>query len=541
MRFEPPKIDLQRELQAEREIGSTTVSRALRCVLVIALVVTLLAVPAADIALSMRNGTRVPAVLSGAASLLSAPARTFATAEGGIRNRICRANETFKSRAKSFEDSLKNDSFLARRLLPPVQFWTARLLGLGNENVYLGRDGWLYFRPDFDHTAGAPFLAPGEMHARRIAQGVEPDPRTAIIALHRALAARGISLIVVPAPVKSSIEPEHLAGEPRTLQNASYEKFVDDLRREGIKVVDAAAVLSAEKAKTGQPQFLRTDSHWTPQAMQIVAGEIARQLPPTSEPRALKAGAPLTITNAGDLTRMLRLPEEKESEARETAEILPVTNADGQPWKPGGDVLLLGDSFANIYSSGDLRWGEAAGLAEHISLAAGRGVDRIALNAGGSHAARAALARDPGRLDGKTVVVYEFAARELSSGDWKILPLPELASRETPANLHAGKISGTVREITRVPDRGSFPYDNVIVSVHLDTPQGEAVLFCFGMKDNVLTGAERLIPGDPVEADVVPWNEAESRYGSICRRELDSEAALIDALYWAEKIPERKP
>jgi hypothetical protein len=34
------------------------------------------------------------------------------------------------------------------------------------------------------------------------------------------------------------------------------------------------------------------------------------------------------------------------------------------------------------------------------------------------------LQRDPGRLDGKRVVVYEFAARELAFGDWKLLPLP---------------------------------------------------------------------------------------------------------------------
>lgn len=539
MRFEPPESDLRREQQAEREIGTTTVSPSLRKFLVVALLATLLAIPAADLAMSVRGGKHAPALFKDLGNLLVAPARALASAEGGWRERISRANDTFKSRAKELEESLKNDSSLSRTLLPTVQDWTAKHLRLGNEKVYLGRNGWLYYRPDFDHTAGAPFLAPREIHAKQMAQGIEADPRPAILALHRDLAARGIKLIVVPAPVKSSIEPEHLAGAPRSLPNASCKQFIDDLRREGVNVVDAGALLSAEKAKTGEPQFLRTDSHWTPQAMQRVAEEIARQLPPAAEKRQFRAGATLTVTNVGDLTRMLRLPEAQEKESMETAAITTVVAADGSPWKPGGEVLLLGDSFANIYSGGDLHWGEGAGLAEQISLASGRGVDRLVLNAGGASATRTALARDSGRLDGKAAVVYEFAARDLSSGDWKVIPLPQ-AARPESTPVRTGRTSGTIREITRVPERGSFPYDNVIVSLHLDTSEGEAVLFCFGLKDNAPAGAENLMPGDVIEADVIPWEEAEPRYGSICRRELESDAALVDTLYWAEEVPRRK-
>ncbi len=541
MRFEPPSSDLRREQQAEREIGTTTVSPALRRALALVLLVTLLAVPTADIATSMRGEARNPAVLQGLHDLFAAPARAFASAEGGLRHRISQANEVFKSRARDFEDSLKNNSFLSHWLLPTVQDWTARFAGLGNERVYLGRDGWLYYRPDFDHTVGAPFLSPAELKSRRIAEGIEPDPRPAIIDFHRALAARGISLIVVPIPVKSSVEPERLGGEPRALQNASYEQLISDLRSEGINVVDATALLAAEKAKTGEAQFLRTDSHWTPKAMQKVAEEIARQLPRPVERREFKAGAPLSVTNIGDLTRMLRLPERRQQESKETTMIVPVVEADGTPWQSVGDVLLLGDSFANIYSGEDLHWGRNAGLAEHISLASGRGVDRIVLNAGGAHATRAALARDSGRLDGKTAVVYQFAARELSSGDWKILPLPKPAAGNTSANIRTGKISGTVREITRVPPLGSFPYNDVIVSIQLDTPQGDAVLFCFGLKDRIPTGVENLMPGQHIEAEVVPWEQVEPRYGSICRRELESDAALTDLLYWAEEVPGRIP
>jgi hypothetical protein len=32
--------------------------------------------------------------------------------------------------------------------------------------------------------------------------------------------------------------------------------------------------------------------------------------------------------------------------------------------------------------------------------------------------------RDPARLDGKRVLIYQFAVRELTEGDWKVLRLP---------------------------------------------------------------------------------------------------------------------
>jgi len=91
-------------------------------------------------------------------------------------------------------------------------------------------------------------------------------------------------------------------------------------------------------------------------------------------------------------------------------------------------VLLLGDSFTNVYSDPSLGWGGGAGLAEQLGYHLQRPVDRIALNAGGAHAARQALAQEQGgtvRLAGKRVVIYQFAKRELSGGDWRLIDLGE--------------------------------------------------------------------------------------------------------------------
>ena len=66
-------------------------------------------------------------------------------------------------------------------------------------------------------------------------------------------------------------------------------------------------------------------------------------------------------------------------------------------------------------------WGTSAGLAEQLSYALARPVDRLVQNDDAAFATRAMLAGDPARLTGKRVVIYQFAARELAFGDWRIL------------------------------------------------------------------------------------------------------------------------
>ena len=51
-------------------------------------------------------------------------------------------------------------------------------------------------------------------------------------------------------------------------------------------------------------------------------------------------------------------------------------------------------------------------------------IENAMQNDQGAFATRAVLQRDPARLDGKRVVVYQFAVRELMSGDWKVLRIP---------------------------------------------------------------------------------------------------------------------
>ena len=133
----------------------------------------------------------------------------------------------------------------------------------------------------------------------------------------------------------------------------------------------------------------------------------------------------------GDIAGMLKLPEDQNLYHAETVEVRQIRKDDGSLWTRdrGASVLLLGDSFSNIYSAEGMGWGQAAGLAEQLSYTLKAPVDAIVQNDAGAHATRLELIRELNRgndrLAGKKVVVWQFAARELAVGDWKLADLTD--------------------------------------------------------------------------------------------------------------------
>ena len=549
MRFSPPKMDFSREEAAEREIGRTTVRPFVRRFLVAAFLLTIAAVPAVQY---VHEAVRTHSLKPRALEFLSAfPAagREFARADG-IAGGAAAASASLRRDFKAFEKSIEDESLLVRHALPPVQDFTARFLGLGNEKVYPGRDGWLFYRPDVDYVAGPGFLDPAALRDRGKGSGIHPDPLPALIRFREDLAARGIRLLVVPVPVKPVIEPEHLSTRRRANgnppQNPSYPQFLADLRRNGIDALDITPVLAADKAADGIPCFLKTDTHWSPRTVERAAEPIAAgtRIGPGARDSAFRRGPSQKVTAVGDLAAMLRLPPWSTLFPRETVEIHPVTAVGGAPWcaDPGAEILVLGDSFTNVYSGGDLGWGTGAGLAEQLSYTLQRPVDRLAVNAGGAATARQTLARSSARLAGKRLVVYEFAMRDLASGDWKITPLAGPKAEGAPA---ASIVTGMIREISRAPRPGTVPYKDLLVCIHLDTignfPYPEILVFLHGMKNNVLTAANSLEPGERVTLRVVPWNTVQEKIGSLNRVELPGPAADIGEVYWASELPSPLP
>jgi alginate O-acetyltransferase complex protein AlgJ len=135
---------------------------------------------------------------------------------------------------------------------------------------------------------------------------------------------------------------------------------------------------------------------------------------------------------------MLKLPDDQALFLPQSVTVEQVQDGSGAPWEPDAkaDVLLLGDSFTNIFTLEGMGWGVSAGLGPQLALALRRPLDVIAQNDSGAFATRQALARELGagsdRLAGKRVVVWQFASRELSVGDWKLMDYTLSTTPEAP-------------------------------------------------------------------------------------------------------------
>jgi alginate O-acetyltransferase complex protein AlgJ len=422
-----PSGGMSREAIAQAEIGVTRVTPATAWSMAALFLMGISVVPVAEWRTVWSRGREL--VAAHGATVRALPEG------GGIWSQVVARNRAVLEGLNAFERALEDESRLGRTLRPGAQAVMSGWLGVGNERVYVGRDGWFFYRPDVEYVTGRPFLDPAEIR-RRIRAAPEwtappaPDPRPAIVQFHQDLAARGIVLIVMPTPVKPVVHPDMLrasfAGGADVVQNASYRTLIEDLRGAGVRVFDPSEALAA--SRYAMAQYLAADTHWAPEAMETVAALVATVIADTvtlasvPDPGYLIERA--EVHNVGDTAKMLDLPETAALTQPQTVWLRRVLQADGQLWRSSrdADVLLLGDSFANIYSLESMGWGTSAGLAEHLSLALRRPMDRLVQNDEGAFATRAMLQRDPARLHGKRVVLYQFAVRELAGGDWKVLP-----------------------------------------------------------------------------------------------------------------------
>jgi alginate O-acetyltransferase complex protein AlgJ len=461
---------------------------------------------------------------------------------------------------KAAEKRIETESVVSAWLLPRVQSLLSERLQAGNEQVYLGRDGWLFYRPDVDYITGPPFLDPWQLRRRAHVGRVQPDPVKAIVDFRNQLTARGIDLIVISVPMKPGVDTERLsprADATAPLYNASFLEFKSRLENAGVNVFDPRPLLIQRKrALNNAPLYLATDTHWRPETMEFVAESLAALIRSSSATPSLPLQvAEKEINGLGDIARMLRLPPNQNLYRPEKVVIHEVSSGN-TPWRPNkeAEILLLGDSFSNIFSLEALGWGESAGFAEHLSRALGGiSLDCILRNSDAAFATREMLSRDLARghdrLAGKKLVIWEFAARELAFGDWKMLELK--LGQPVPARFFVPKqgeqvvVTATVEFVSTVPRPGTVPYKDHILALHLTdlTMEGrsekdawESLVYLESMRDNVLTAAAHFRPGDRVTLRLRPWTDVSDRYEKINRSEIDDPSIQLEEPCWGEPV-----
>ncbi len=558
---EPPlrekrRLHLDREEIAERDLKGTVFGRDVRGFLIALFLLTITLPTLVQFAAELRAGRGLPSfdVLRTLPKWQNVRA---ARHPADFWNLPPRADDI-----RDFEKGIEKGSVISRWLLPHVQSVLTRALGAGNEQAYPGWAGWLFYRPDVEYATGPSFLDADQLAKRSQGSKVRADPLPAILDFRDQLKARGIELVVFPVPAKPVIDGWLLFPRIRpdvANQNPSFEEFKAKLAGAGVRVFDPTDALMEAKSDLDPPLYLTTDTHWLPQTMEYVARQLATVLDPQAKPGGNFTLTERQIAALGDIALMLKLPAGQTIYRPQTVTIHQV-NVGNAPWRatPSADVLLLGDSFSNIYSLEGMGWGESAGFAEHLSYALGQPIDAILRNSDGAFATREILARELARgrdrLAGKKIVVWEFASRELSGGNWKLLPMTLGQAVEShffhPTPGASYMLTGTVQSVSSVPLPGSVPYKDHILTVQLAdlTPVVEgaapakktaggilqALVYLQSMRDNVWTPAARLRPGDQVTVRLRAWSDVAAQYEKINRSEPDDPALQWEEPVWGE-------
>ncbi len=421
---------------------------------------------------------------------------------------IFQLNKNLSQSIKSYEDTLEDTSALRAEVLEPAQKVLLNYFRTGNEKVILGKDNYLFYSETFNYVVNPGFMQPEQLK-KRAAKGVQPNPVLAISHFAQALNERNIRLIVLPIPVEAVV----------------------------VEVVDISEDLKNLRDSGIEP-FLKTDTHWTPAGMKVASQKIAKLLSPEDDLASSEPNITYAIAH-GDLANMLNLSDPRqvfrtEKSLLEQFDIQ--SNRDSR-------ILLLGDSFTNIFSLEALNWGVRAGFAEHLMANLGEPIDVIARNDSGAYSTRQLLANElkkgRDRLAGKEVVIWEFVAHQLTSGDWKII---DMTLGEPPEELffapsEAQEVTATVLAISEVPRPNSAPYSDHIMSVHIGDINGgneQAVVYMVSMENNVWSKAAQLRSGEEIKLKLFPWVDYENEFGSWNRSEVDDPNLMLQDPCWGE-------
>ena len=270
-----------------------------------------------------------------------------------------------------------------------------------------GADGWLFLDAELRHLGSQKFWAsPG-------GPAVPGDPIPAILDFKQQLDKAGVDLLVVPVPAKAAIYPEKMPSPALPEAGATDREFYKALEAQGIKVLDLTDTFLA--ARNVGPLYCRQDTHWAPDGIRIAASEIAgrlRDLPwVKGQPKIPMTSQALPLAMTGDLA----LP----GAARETLTLRRVSETgSGQPVAPSktSPIILLGDSHNLIFHAGGDMHATGAGLPDQLAPELGFPVDVVAVRGSGATPARRNLARRKDNLAGRRLVIWCFAARELTEG-----------------------------------------------------------------------------------------------------------------------------
>lgn len=413
----------------------------------------------------------------------------------------------------------------------------------GNRKTLIGRDGWLYYGPAISALTGYGPLKP-EPDTVAKDPNREPwrSPLPAIVHFNQQLEEQGVELILVPIPVKPMIYPEYLTGRSAQapITHPDAEAFFVQLEEAGVEVLDLSGQWFEEKEAANDERgvFLRQDTHWTADYVKVAAGQVAEFLESRPwfgslerEPGRFEAGAAERVDAPGDLLDNLELPSPMAASRIEIAFLTPVRNADDSPmsiYDPESPLVLLGDSFTNIFHQEDMKWGTESGFAEHLSRELGLSLDTIAQNGQASTGVRKTLATRQGAvhlLKRKKAVIWAIAARDLflsetvareNQVEWEDVVFQDTSPPVSDEPAETIRIRGRMTMKTGFPSPTDAPYptgayaaEYEVLEVIEGDYEGDAVLvFHWAFREKVLQDSAGFELGSERDLSLIPLSRA---------------------------------
>ncbi len=436
--------------------------------------------------------------------------------EGGVLNRL-----------KHLEERVKNLSFFVNER-PADQAFMEEAFREGNAKVYIGQDDWLYYRPDLEAVYGkGPFYREPPSVAREKVADTWNAPLEVIDGFARQLEERGIELVIVPVPTKPMLCRSGLRLKAEGEATGHYRDVLAALSGKGIEAIDVMPVLGSLPESS---RFLKHDTHWTPGAMTLVAEAVAAEV---IAKVGVLSDASLELdwmaakkTHSGDLAGML----DRSGDAGQVVELsIPrgaITDDADSP------VVLLGDSFVNIYDEPGLGFGGEedvklkAGFAAHLSAFLKRPIQTFAINGDGATAVRRELASLPDKVvRSKKVVVWVLSARDLLLAELparragiRWVPVTFREAEAVPAEVSELTLSATVSELSPFADPRETAYKDAVYSLLLSDPEvergsygkEEVFAFAWAFRDRILQDSSRLERGKRYRFELEILQKAEA-------------------------------
>ena len=354
-------------------------------------------------------------------------------------------------------------------------------IGKANHDVIKGRDGWLFYRPYLEH------FVDDRLNTKALEE---------INSMNRIMAERGIKLIVVPVPLKVHLHSDKLMDIQNSLSN--YSKYIEKLTDLGVDALDLSSVLNF------QDSFLKGDTHWSPNGV----GKAARLIADKIDPQIVKPipeRSPLTVISfgRGNLSK---------SYSKITSYSQPVYN-NGEVKSLDAEVLILGDSFANIFSDDSLGWGDGFGLVETLAGYLQKPVDKIAVNNGGESGSRNLLMDELSsgydKLANKKFVIWEFHYSEFAKEEWSHFSIPENIEQSFLKVENEMTVTGSVLSVSHIETQSV--YKDQLASVRMKVGEKQLLFRAFGKKDGRFTELMTLRPGDEIKVKLKPFSESLSK------------------------------